>query len=169
MALLGTSAATTQTSSSILDEVVVAKLDAYVPLATQGIEATGVVLTNSAGTTTYVEGTDYTLNRHLGLLKALSTGTIADAASLKIDYTKTAFNGYKVVGGAQPTVRGKIVLDGKNLATGQPIIATIFDATFSPTNGVDFLAADFTAIDLAGSARTPVGAAGPYTVEVRSA
>jgi phage tail sheath protein FI len=41
---------------------------------------------NQAGTTTYVSGTDYTLDRVTAKLTRLASGTIAAGASLKVDY-----------------------------------------------------------------------------------
>ena len=69
VALLGTVAALSQSSGTISNEAVTAKLDKWVPLSKANFTAP-LVVTNVAGSTTYVLGVDYLENRQLGWLKA---------------------------------------------------------------------------------------------------
>jgi hypothetical protein len=73
---------------AVTDEVVAADHDAWVALANKHLRRSPApVVTNSAGSTTYTEWTDYMIDHADGRLYAFSTGTITDAQSLKIDYT----------------------------------------------------------------------------------
>lgn len=47
----------------------------------------GVVVTNTGGSTTYVLDTDYTLDATAGQIRRLATGSIAAGATVEIDYT----------------------------------------------------------------------------------
>jgi hypothetical protein len=59
-----------------------------------------VVVTNNAGTTTYAEGTDYTIDMELARLTILSTGTIV-AGNIKVDYKVLAKSRDRVISGSQ--------------------------------------------------------------------
>lgn len=73
---------------SVVDEDVTADHDVAVALDNFNLVASPApVVKNSAGTTTYVAGTDYTINSAAGTITALSTGAITDAQALKVSYT----------------------------------------------------------------------------------
>lgn len=168
IALLGTTAALSQTSGALADEVVTAKLDAWVPLSKAAWSADPVV-TNSAGTTTYVLGTDYIVNRELGWIKCLSGGAIADAASLKVDVPYGSISGTEIKGATQADVRAKFKLDGKNQADGLPCIVTVHEVVVAADSAFDFLASDFNSVTLPGRMKTPAGFTEPFNVHLRSA
>ena len=72
--------------TSITDEAVaIAALDVSYDLAHKSISLDGLVVTNTAGSTTYTEGTDYTIDYVDGTIICLSTGTIT-TGSINIDY-----------------------------------------------------------------------------------
>lgn len=166
LALLGTASAINQASGSILDEVITAKLDKWVPLSKQNFASAGFVVTNSAGTTTYVLGTDYEVNYALGWVKALSTGAIAADASLKVDGTYNARTGTKISGATNAQLRAKFILHGVNFADQLPCIVTAHEAILSASSAFDFLSNDFAEIELTGKMKTPVGMSEPFTVEL---
>jgi hypothetical protein len=60
-----------------------------------------VVVTDSAGTTTYVEGDDYEINMELGRLTILEDGDIA-AGNIKVDYKVAAKSRDQVISGSSP-------------------------------------------------------------------
>ncbi|MGE0278118.1 MAG: hypothetical protein AB7R40_22210 [Nitrospiraceae bacterium] len=76
---------------TVTDEVVTGDHDTWVELTKQRLRPGTVVLTNSGGTTTYVEGSDYVVDYGGGKLMTLSAGTTTDSQSLKIDYVYDAF------------------------------------------------------------------------------
>lgn len=167
MALMGGTAALTQSSSTITDEAVTAKLGIAVPLSKGNIAATGVTVKNSAGDTTYVEGADYLLERTVGLLTALPGGAIADDDPLKFNGSVDAIAGTTIKGGSKPTTQCALVLIGKNLDTGKDIVVRVDSAALSPKKEIDFMADDFVSVELGGQLTTLSGKDSPYTVELR--
>jgi hypothetical protein len=168
VALLGTTAALAQGSGTVTDEVITAVHDKWVPLAYARLGDT-FTLTNSAGSTTYVNGTDYLVNKTLGWVKVLSTGAIADSASLKFDYTYQAISGMQVKGATSSDVRAKFKLDGVNQVDGLPCIVTIHEGVIAADSAFDFLSNDFNTISLPGRMKTPAGYNEPFTVDMRNA
>jgi hypothetical protein len=167
-AFMGVAATLTQASGAVSDEVVTAKLGKYVQLAGENLDAT-VDVTNSAGSTHYVEGTDFLLNRRLGWFMAIIGGAITDAQSLKIDYTKLAITGSKISGAAQAQLRCAVVLDGVNFADGKPTICRVWEAVLVPDSPFDFLKDDWNELTLKGRLKTPIGKTSPFQVDLRDA
>ena len=77
-------------SATVTDEVVTGDHGAWVTLAHARLQPGTVVLTDSGGSTTYEEGTDYVVNYVTGALMTLAAGATTDSQSLKIDYTYDA-------------------------------------------------------------------------------
>lgn len=96
----------TNYTQTVTDEVLAADHGAWVALAHQRLTPGSVVVTNSAGTTTYVEDTDYLVDYANGRIYALASGAITDAQSLKVDYGWTAIR----KGEMQGIERGKLTL-----------------------------------------------------------
>lgn len=166
-ALLGEAATQTITGASVTDEEVTAKLDRWVPLAHRDVSA--VVVQDETDTTTYVAGTDYELNARLGWIRAIPGGAIAENAVLHVDYAYASATIAKVAGATKPTIRAKLILDGKNLANGDQIIVTIDETTLTPNSAVDFLSAEFVSLEMTGTPKTLDGQTSPYTVELKAA
>jgi hypothetical protein len=165
LVFLGTTSAASVTGSTVSDEAVTGYKDHIFQTAKRKISS--VVLTNSAGDTTYVLNTDYAIvDADLGLIKVLTGGAITDGQSLKIDYTYGSMTSDKVAGGTNSNVIMKILLDGLNQADQTKAIVHVHEAVLSPQSGVDFLADDFTSIELAGRANVPSGGTEAYTVEL---
>lgn len=81
---------TTDTGGAVTDETFTAKHDTYISLAGGNISGT-ITITDDPGTTTYVENTDYEIaDLANGIIKILSTGSIPDAGTIKVDYTAGA-------------------------------------------------------------------------------
>jgi len=77
-------------SATVTDEVVTGDHGVWVALAYKRLRPGTVVLTNSGGGTTYVEGTDYVIDYANGKIMTLAAGSTTDSQSLKIDYTYDA-------------------------------------------------------------------------------
>ena len=169
MALFGTASVINQGSGAVTDEVVTATLGKWVQLAHQNVAEAGVVVTNAAATVTYVKGTDYEVNYRLGMIRAITGGAIADAASLKVDYTYNAITGTKIAGATQTQVRAQFKMDGINFADQLPVIVDVYEAVLTPDSAFDFLQNDFASIELKGRLKTPAGKTEPFQVELRSA
>jgi hypothetical protein len=165
LVFLGTTSEETVTGSTVTDEVVTGYKDHIFQTAQRKISS--VVLTNSGATVTYVLNTDYEIvDADLGLIKVLAAGAITDAQSLKIDYTYGSMTSDKVAGGTNSNIIMKVLFDGLNQADQEKAIVNVLEATLSPQSGVDFLADDFTSIELSGRANVPTGGTEAYTVEL---
>jgi hypothetical protein len=112
--LAGTVETVTQASGSVTDETITAfkgrqyqlgKTEAN-PAGVRNI--TDVVVTNSAGTVTHVLNTDYAVDLELGRLQILAGGAIADAASIKVDYTRPAKTWTRIKTGSNTELAGAI-------------------------------------------------------------
>lgn len=164
LAVLGTITTMTQAGSTATDEVVVAKLNAWVQLAFQNLTASSVVLTNSGATVTYVEGTDYEIDYTLGQVRALAT--ITDNQSLKIDYAYGAIAGHKIQGGTNANLRVRVIFSGVNLADGTKCVVRCHEAVISSSSAFNFLDDKFNSIPLQGKLKIPSGQTAPFVIEL---
>lgn len=167
MALLGTASALSQGGGTITDEVIVAKHGYWVQLSKQNFQVAGFSVKHNSGSPTYVLGTDYEVNYQLGMVRVLSTGAIADGASIKVSGTYVAFTGSKISGATQAQVRGEFILDGKNFADDKAVIVRVWQAVLSSGELFDFLSDNFGDVPLKGKMETPTGKTSPFDVELR--
>lgn len=79
---------TAKTSGTVTDESHNAYKGKFIFL--KHLKVSSVVVTNSAGSTTYVAGTDYILSPDAGKIEIVTAGTIADAAAILVDYSYSA-------------------------------------------------------------------------------
>lgn len=168
LALLGTAGATSQASGTLTDQAVTVQHDRWVPV-TKSALGDAITVENSGGTVTYVEGTDYVLNKPLGWIKALSTGAIADAASVLVSGAYGAVSATTIAGATNTDIRAQIIFDGINQADGLPVIVTVHEAIIAADSAFDFLADEFNTVNLPGTMKTPTGKFEPFTVELRNA
>lgn len=166
MALLGSSTAMNQGSGTLTDAAVTIRKGAWVSLGFKNL-GEDIVVENTGGTTTYVEGTDYVLNKPLGMLKVLSGSAIADGASLNVSGSYAAATGSVISGATQTEVRAKVIFDGINQADGSQCTVTIWEAAIAADSAFDFLADDFGNVSLTGTMKTPAGKAEPFIVELQ--
>lgn len=173
IALLGTVAALAQSSGSLTDEAVtIAALDTWYPLSKAALTGTAggtMVVKNSAGSTTYVEGTDYLVERQTGMVKALTGGAITAASSIKVSTPYTTITGNEIRGMTDAQLRAKFLLVGKNFVDGLPVEVTVYEAVIAASSAFDFLQNDFATISLPGRMKTPTGFISPFIVRQRTA
>lgn len=166
LALLGTQASYTQAGTAVTDEAVTVALGAWKPLANHSLTDAAVTVTHTSGTPTYVEGTDYEVNRTLGWIKALVGGAIADAASVKVDYTCGTIAGTRIRGATNAQLRAKVLFDGVNLADSSPCVVECWEAVISSSSAFDFLSDNFNKVPLVGRLKTPSGKTEPFEVRL---
>jgi len=128
---LGTDAALNVTSGSVTGESLTAVHNQWVKLVFENVSAP--VITGKT------MGTDYLLDANLGAIKVLSTGSIADGASVTINYTHGAVTGAQILAGTQSNVAAKIWFDGENLESGDQVMVIVPKALLSPKSDIDFL------------------------------
>lgn len=168
IALLGTAAAVTQASGTTTNTAITTVVDKWVALPFARLTSAPQVVTNVAGSTTYVEGTDYLLNRELGLIKQLAGGAMV-AGPNHIDLTYGAITSTEILGATAAAIRAEFILDGKNLADDTPCVVTVYEGVVASDAAVDFLSDQFLTIPLPGRLVTPAGRTAPFKVELRNA
>jgi hypothetical protein len=168
LAFFGTTGSLSQGSGTLSAVDVTAKLGAWVQLTKQALTGASTV-TNAAASTTYVDGTDYIINRVLGLFKALPGGSITNNQALKLTSAYNAITGTEIKGATQAQVRAKFKLDGINFADDLPVIVTVHEAVIAADAAFDFLGDDFNTLSLPGRMKTPAGFTEPFTVHLRDA
>ena len=166
MQLSGVIETLTAASGTLTDVVVTAVLDAWVEIGHENLADTGITVTNVAGTVTYVEGTDYELNRRLGFLKALSTGDIV-AGDVHVSGDKDAIAGQRILGARNYNSVFKFDLDGINLVTKKTMILRAGQATVSSQDAWDFLGGELANVPLKGRLEIPAAGLPPFTLDYR--
>lgn len=154
-AVNGTPASFSQASATVTPTAYTAHKGQWVRLPHRGISA--VTVTDNAGTTTYVAGTDYLVDAAAGMIKVTEAGAIADASLPKINYTAAALTGKKVSVGTRSSLQVCIEGDMRNLATGRMIHVVVPKAKLSPSGGLDLLGSDFLVAALKGTALSIAG------------
>jgi hypothetical protein len=166
MALLGTDTNLSVTGAAVSNEVVTVKLNEWIPLAHSYVaETPAPVVKDSTGVTTYTVNTDYVIDSHLGMIKAVSGGAIADAASLKVSYTYKSQSGFKITGGTNALIKFELKLRGRNLANDELVVFHAYRVPFAPSGAIDLLGKEFISIESSGPMEIPEGKNEPYTIE----
>lgn len=163
-ALFGTSAAVNTGSGTITDESVVVKAGKWMQLSKGNLASAGLLVKNTAGSTTYALGTDYEVNYRLGMIRIITGGAITDGVTVKVTASYNAVTGTLISGSKQSQVRAKFKLDGINFVDQLPVITEIHEAVMTPDTAFDFLSSDFAKVGLKGRMKTPVGKTEPFTV-----
>ena len=153
-------------AQTVTDESVTARLGKWVDLQYRNVNASSVVVTDSTGTTTYVEGTDYEINYRLGMLRALSGGAITDVQDLLVDYATSAVSGQRIQAMTRSQIKASIVVDGVNMAdNNRQVRAEIFRATLAPDGALDLMAEEHITASFTGTMETPPGQTAPYILD----
>lgn len=169
---LGTTSAVA--AGAILNEPHVAYKGGLVPFVYVPDLTIAPVVTDVAGTTTYVEGTDYIVNG--AGIYVLTGGSIPDAVAgavnIHVDYTKKAVD---VVQAMVSTAQEyKLVFVGLNEAqSGKQVIVTVHRWKPGPAQNISYLGDDYASMDFPGEALsdaliTGAGLSKYYTVAFAS-
>ena len=153
-------------AQTVTDESVTARLGKWVDLQYRNVNASSVTVTDSTGTTTYVEGTDYEINYRLGMLRALSGGAITDGQNLLVDYATSAVSGQRIQAMTRSQIKARIVVDGVNMAdNNRQVRAEIFRATLAPDGALDLMSEEHITASFTGTMETPPGQTAPYILD----
>lgn len=112
--LIGDVASGSTTAGSVTNEPITVKKGLWYQLGVSSTDPAGVrdvtsvVITNAAGTTTYVAGTDYLIDLELARFQVIATGTITEGAIVHVDYTKQARTWERIVSAATGAVFGAV-------------------------------------------------------------
>ena len=173
VALLGTAGALTQTGATVgsgSPTAITLIPDRWVQLPHVNItphdgSTSPIVIATAAETPVSVPLTDVELDTRLGLVKYIGT-TLTAATACTMTYKYGNVSGTRISGSVKPTVRMRILLDGKNLVNGEDIRLLIDEATLTPASPIDFAAEDWSQIEFEGELTTLTGKTSPYTVDV---
>lgn len=157
--LLGTLTDVTGNTTAVVDEAVTGYLGKWTKLSRRNIGT--VVVTDTAGTTTYTNGTDYSLDAVAGMIKPLATGTMTDGQALKVDFTPGAMTGRQIITSTSTEVRAMVRLDGVNLANQKKVEVLCHEAVLIPSGELDLAGQKFLTFGLTGTLITPTGESGP--------
>lgn len=164
IAMLGTVAATTQASGSLVAESLKdVVLDGWIPLTKYNLTGPMTVTSDPAGTA-FTEGEDYLIDRAMGWIKPLSTGDIVAASDILVSGAYGTASGNEIRGMTDPQLRVQFRLEGKNFVDNSPFTVLVYEAIIAADSAFDFLQDDFAAVSLPGRMKTPVGYNEPFII-----
>ena len=102
--------------------------------------------------TTYVENTDYTVDRSSGLITLLETGSIGDGDVLTWDGSVPAISSYQVQGLTQGKIAGMLMYRSSDDNFGPRMRVDVYNVIFAPDGAMSLLGTDFGTIGLKGEA-----------------
>ena len=154
------SSAYTQSAGAISPAIAITDIhDRWVEIGLHMVDA--LVVQDATDTTTYTAtgaDPDYEVNARLGMIKALSTGAIADGAVLHVTGNKLAITGGSVMEAmTKANVRVRFKLDGQNYDDGRNFITDVYQMRLNPTSDFSLIGEDFVDVTFEGSLETPAG------------
>jgi hypothetical protein len=168
IAMFGEDAVVSQAAVAVVDEVVVARLDMWVPLVHSNLSTdvadAPTVKDSATGLITYVEDIDYEIDYERGMIKAITGGDITAAEALKVGYKTNGYTGFKVPANSVTHIDMTLLLIGKNRQTGEDVRVKIFKMTVNPSGVIDWLSDKFQ--ELQFKADIIATDEGTWTVEV---
>ena len=154
------------TAGAVTDEdLTVTEKGVPLSLAKRDWTAAAVEVTNAAGSTTYVEGTDYTVDRLRGQITVKTGSTIVVDDVLKVSYTNVAYQLLSIRGGVKPNENFYITGDMLNRPGKQDMSLEIYQATLSTDGDFDLFSSEPLTLTLTGPLITPEGKTEPYVAK----
>lgn len=156
-ALLGTPATYTQTLQSDTTGSFTAQHDKWVALPYNSL--TEFIISGKSAVT------DYHIEMEAGLVKVLSTGTIAQHSTVNYTLDAAARTGKYIDAGTDTVLQLSIRGIAENLfVDGQRYDIDVWQANVSPTSGLDFVSKDPISLTFKGTLIVPAGKLGPYQI-----
>ena len=163
LAFLGSKVDDLVVAGSIAGEAATAVvLDKSISLAKDAVS--NVVVKDVTLATTYVLGTDYTINEELGFVTPITGGAITALDVLSIDYDYQAVSQSIVQGGTENSITVALRLVGENLVDNSKIVVDVWKSKLAPTNAIDFLSENFANIQLDASLELVTGKQATFQV-----
>nr|WP_321238715.1 hypothetical protein [uncultured Tolumonas sp.] len=162
-AVAGKAVSFTAASATFTDIEVTLSEDGYTELPNQDIDTASWSVTPKAGGSALVEGTDYEVNRDMGLIKALKSSA---AIAVKVTGKTKAVSGIRITGATEITKPRRVLIDGINLATNQKVRVIFHQVTFTAKGATDLMKGDFVEGQLEGTLVTPAGKDAPWEMKI---
>ncbi len=164
--LSGLMAPLTTVGGVFTDLPVVASLNGWVDIGRKNIAVAGFSVKNEAGTTTYVEGEHYEVNRRLGKIRAIAT--ITEGQALEISGTAESTTGYRIEAGKKIRHVMRIEGDCLNTVSGEDAEILAPQAVVTSDQAYDFLQSELAVLTLKGNLEVPAGSTQPaLSIEYR--
>lgn len=167
LALRSVASDVAQTAGTMTDAAIEVFHDKWVELPRRALSGALTFKTSGDVALPLVEGTDYIINRDMGMLKALPDGDLTDGQDIKVSAAYLGYAGSKITGGTAQSVRAAFRLDGVNFADQSTCTVDTWEAVVSSDAAVDFLSDNFGEVPLKGRMKTPVGKPGPFEIVQR--
>lgn len=167
IALLGDLEEVNDAAGTVTDEAVTLKGMNWTELEHRNLASEGLTVSHNSSDLT--KDTDFEVNYALGLIRALSGGSLSGGEDLTVSYEHNAVSGQRVKGAVRPLVRARLMLHGRNMVDDRPVIAIVDEATLRPTEAVDLLSEEFVTLPMTGRMRTLPGKDNPFSVELQDA
>lgn len=151
LAMMGDATTESAQAGTAADEEVIARLGKWSKLAHRDVSDVVVKEDKESNPTTYVNGTDYTLDATAGMIKALATGAIGDGDTLIVDYDYGVLASNKISGGQYSVIRAKIRVDGTNLSDQKHVEVIIPEAVLTPSGEISFIGDKFSTFKFSGN------------------
>lgn len=126
----------TQATGHQVNEVITARAGKYVKLENRNVHS--VVVTDTTGTVTYTETTDYTVDTDVGRIRVVVGGSISDGQTLHVDYNYDATEYPKVAALTDSTIEAFIRFIGAP-AVGPTYEMEIWKAKIKPTGDIPWI------------------------------
>lgn len=160
LALLGSVGDANATAGAVIDEAITAAYGLNRKLAHRFVS--NVVVKDSAGSVTYTNGTDYTVNAETGMIKALATGLMTDGETIKVSYNYSAMTSRQILAAQSSEIRTHIRLDGVNLANQKRVEVIVPEAVLVPSGDIALISSDFMKYTLSGEIVLRAGELAPF-------
>lgn len=140
-------ASSTVASAAVTDETHTAYKGAFIPFTYLPAASPAWTVTDNAGTTTYVKDTDYEVRN--GGIFILSGGSIVDASTIKVDYTKAGADVVQAL--VNSGKEYELVFDGLNEArSGKKTRVTAHRVRIGAAKEIGLIGADYAALEVTG-------------------
>lgn len=168
-AFLGTNATTPVASGSVSDEAVtITSLGVAYKLSKKYVS--NVVVTDDTDVTTYVEGTDYSVNSDNGTITALTGGAIVAGDVLHVDFDNAGYDDIRIEGFTQSKIEGQLRFQG---CAGNGIsyeytfyrVSLMASGDFSLKNATEFAKLSFEGTMLADETKSGTGVSKLFKIE----
>jgi len=127
-----------------------------------------VVVKDVTDATTYVVGTDYTINTRLGMITALSTGGIGDGDVLHVECSYAAINGSRVSGATKSNVTARIKIDGMERGSSRNFIFNGKKVRLASTTEIALIGNSFVEAAFSGTFQKPDDGSAVYDLDFLS-
>ncbi len=148
MALFGDNSTLAQTTASVTNEAISGVLKGrYYALTHRQVSA--VTVTGPSGSPTYVADTDYKVDAVSGRIYIVEAGSIADNASIEVDYTYATISLPIVRGMNQASVKGAVRFIG-DPARGPQYECEIWRVSIRADGAIGFISDEYASFTLTG-------------------